>query len=185
MNVVTADGEACTAASGDSSQFDRELPDLAEAELVEADDGDTPPLARRQEEGSSTPRADLKVPATRDTAQSLSLPQANLDRARELRMAFENARDGTEVGERLLQDLAGTETAIALSLLDAEAAGIALLHGTLIDPNAELALKVAEVLREIVALSSAVRRRTEGALNAAANLRVQRALLVQRGSNGK
>jgi len=114
-----------------------------------------------------------------------TLSAANIGRARELRRAFAAAADGAEVGEKLLEDLVAMEAGVALSLLDAEAMAVALLHRALpTDPV--LALKVAQVAREIEGMASAVRRRMQGGLSAAANLRAQRRLLdLQRGSNGK
>jgi hypothetical protein len=60
-------------------------------------------------------------------------------------------------------------------LQDIEAAATVLLSRTIDRPD--LALTVAKVAREVVALSTAVRRRTENTLNAIASLRAQRALL--------
>lgn len=118
-------------------------------------------------------------------APSLTIATGNLARAGELRQAFASAADGSKVGEKLLEDFVGMEAGIALALLDTEAAAVALIQKTLpVDPA--LALKLAQVAKEVEALSSAVHRRMQNGLAAAANLRAQRHLVaMQRGSHGK
>lgn len=116
-------------------------------------------------------------------AANLVPPQPTLDRARQVRAAFARAGDDSDAAERLLLDLVGSETTIALQLQDVESALAVLLSRTVTDPRT--ALEVAKVLRETVALSNAVRRRVENSLNAAATLKAQRVLLAsQRGRLG-
>lgn len=89
---------------------------------------------------------------------------------------------GTNDGERLLHELVASEVGVALQLVDVEAGLASLLSKTVADPK--LAIEVAKVFRETVALSAAVRRRMEGCLSAAATLRAQRILLNLRPPHG-
>ena len=115
----------------------------------------------------------------------LTLASGNVTRAAELRHAFASTADGSAVGEKLLQDFVGMETALALSLIDTEGAAIALLQRALTS-EPTLALPLAKLAREIESLSAALRRRMQGGLAAAANLRAQRRLLaIPRASDGK
>lgn len=113
---------------------------------------------------------------TAAAAANLTPPQHSLDRARQVRASFARAGDDSDAAERLLLDLVGGETVIVLQLQDVESALAVLLSRTVTDPRT--ALEVAKVLREAVALSSAVRRRVENSLNAAATLKAQRVLLA-------
>jgi hypothetical protein len=130
---------------------------------------------------NSTKTADaLQSPrAEAGAASKLTLSDASLDRATEWRAAFAKGQDNANLGARLLEDFAALETAAGLSLLDAEAAAVAMLHRTINNPT--LALKVLAMAKEIEALSSALRRRTQGALAAAAGLRAQSKLLALQG----
>jgi len=131
-------------------------------------------------------RPDVRHPVRSPSpVANLTLAKPNIQRAQELRQAFASAADGAAVGEKLLEDLVAMEVGVALSLLDTEAAAVALLQQTLpVDPA--LALKIVAVAKEVEALSSAVHRRMQNGLAAAANLRAQRHLVsMQRGSHGK
>jgi hypothetical protein len=109
---------------------------------------------------------------------------SSVQAARELRQAFANAGDDTNVGEKLLEDLVAMESAVAMSLIDTEAQTVVLLQRTLTNPA--LMLEVGKMAKEAVGLSTAIRRRMQGALGAAAGLRAQRRLLkIPRASHGK
>ena len=108
-------------------------------------------------------------------ASNLVLSQANLARARQVRQAFAERSDG-DPAEELLEELIAGEIGVGHQLQDLEGVATALLGRTLMEP--ELALHVVKVAREIAALSSAVRRRTENSLNAVAGLRAQRLLVA-------
>ena len=109
------------------------------------------------------------------------LSRQNLERAEAVRRKFD-AADPMEVGERLLQDLVAAEVGVAFQLVDVEAGLVALLSRTIADPA--MALAVARTFREAAALSSAVRRRMENCLAAAATLRAQRLLAGTRRDDG-
>ena len=81
-----------------------------------------------------------------------------------------------DVGERLLEELTAAEVPIALQLQDIEGALTAMLGKAVLEPEA--ALTVAKVLKETIALSSAIRTRMANALSASANLRAQRRFLA-------
>ena len=118
-----------------------------------------------------------------DAVSRLTLSRVNLKRGHEVRVAFDQADDDAEVGGHLLQELVAGETAIALELQDVEAGLVSLLSKTIIDPT--LAVAVTKTLREVVGVSSAIRRRMENSLGAAENLKAQRRFLsAQRGRFG-
>ena len=105
----------------------------------------------------------------------LTLSRESIARGIAVREAFENAGDDSDVAERLLQEFVGGEVPIVRELGNVEGALVALLGRTVTDPV--LALRVAGVLKETVAVSAAVRRRAETSLAAAASLRAQRVFL--------
>jgi hypothetical protein len=105
---------------------------------------------------------------------NLTLSSTSLASAREVRQSFEE--NGAEAAEQLLERFVADETAVALDLQNAEAASIVLLARAILDPD--LAGKVAKMAREVVALSSAIRARTERTLARVADLRAQRAFLA-------
>jgi hypothetical protein len=107
---------------------------------------------------------------------TLLLSSASLEAARTVREAFEAVTDG-DPAEELLEQLLIGEVGIAHELQSLEAATMVLLTRALDNPR--LALEVAKVAREVVGLSSAIRRRTEGSLGAIAGLRAQRVLLAR------
>jgi hypothetical protein len=111
-----------------------------------------------------------------DAASNLALPERSVARAVEAKGAFDRAGIESDVGERLLEELVSGELAVALELQNTEGALIALLQKAVTDPA--LATAVAKLTREVVGLSSAVRRRIEGSLGAVAGLRAQRAFLA-------
>jgi hypothetical protein len=159
--------------------------DLLDLELVEnsvslppsQEEDDQPELRVYREE--QTPRRDttadqLAVPT--DAVANLRLPQRSIDRAAEVKRAFDHAGPESDVGERLLEELVSGELAVALELENTEAALITLLQKTITDPT--LATAVAKLTREVFGLSGAVRHRIQGSLGAIAGLRAQRALLT-------
>jgi hypothetical protein len=115
-------------------------------------------------------------PQSAVTSPVQAQPKENIVYAQRLRQTFAAAGDDSDAGERLLEDFVATESSIAVSLLDAEATAVLLLQHTM-TTNPELALQVAHVAKEVFALGSALRRRTQGALASAASLRTQRLLL--------
>ncbi len=99
--------------------------------------------------------------------------------AGEARAALRDGSDG-DPAERILEELVGGEVGLGHELQNLEGVATALLTRTIDRP--ELALKVSAVAREVFALSSAIRRRTENTFSAIASLRAQRVLLAaQRG----
>jgi hypothetical protein len=109
-------------------------------------------------------------------APGLALAPKSIERGLEVRRAFEHAGADSTVAEQLLEEFVAGEVPIILELQKVEGALVGLLGRTVTDPA--LVLKVAEVLKETVALSGAVRRRTEGTLAAVAGLRAQRAFIA-------
>ena len=151
---------------------------LQEMSVVDARDSapeSEQPLMTLQEaeEFERLQRAESRAPLV-DATPNLTLSQGSLDRVRDVRRSFEDASDG-DPAEALLEQLIAGETGIGHQLQDLEAAATVLLGRVLTDP--QLAMPVARVTREIVALGSAVRRRTENSLNAVAGLRAQRILI--------
>ena len=109
----------------------------------------------------------------------LTISTESLRLIREARDTFSAASDG-DPAERILEELVVGEVGLGHELQNLEAAAISFLGKTLDRP--ELAVEVARVAREVVGLSSAVRRRTENSLSAIAGLRAQRVILAaQRG----
>ena len=156
--------------------------------LVDAEDGRESVVPEQRllthEEAQSLERLHAAGAATRaaDAVGSLTLSKANLGHMRRAREAFQVASDGDPAEEVLEQFVTG-EVGIGLQLQDLEAAASDLLGRTLVDPT--LAMATAKVMRELVAISSAVRRRTEHTLTTIAGLRAQRQLLAaQRGRRG-
>ncbi len=114
---------------------------------------------------------------------TLTLAPANLRRAQEIGGTFRQSGEDSDVGERLLEELVAGETAVAMQLMDVEAALASLLSRTVTDPK--LAMEIAKVMRETVGLSGAVRRRMENSLASVATLKAQRVLMAaQRGRLG-
>jgi hypothetical protein len=114
---------------------------------------------------------------------NLKLAPANLNRAHEVRRAFDRADEDCAVGEGLLRELVAGETAVALELQDVEAAVVVLLRNAITDPA--MAAAVSKTLRDVVAVSTSVRKRMENSLGAAENLKAQRRFLsAQRGRIG-
>jgi hypothetical protein len=119
---------------------------------------------------------------TAEAISKLTISPASLERARDVRQMFDAASDG-DPAEGLLEQLVAGEVGIGHELQNLEGVSTALLVHTIENPA--LALQVARLAREIVSLSSAVRRRTENTLGAIAGLRAQRLLLAaQRGRIG-
>jgi hypothetical protein len=111
-----------------------------------------------------------------------TLSEGNVGYMRKAREAFEAASDG-DAAEDVLEQFVTGEVGIGLQLQDLEAAAASLLGQALVDPT--LAMATAKVMRELIAISSAVRRRTEHTLTTIAGLRAQRQLLAaQRGRRG-
>ncbi len=106
---------------------------------------------------------------------TLTLAPANLRRAQEIGGTFRQSGEDSDVGERLLEELVAGETAVAMQLMDVEAALASLLSRTVTDPK--LAMEIAKVMRETVGLSGAVRRRMENSLASVATLKAQRVLM--------
>lgn len=110
-------------------------------------------------------------------APTLMISRENIQRGIEVRDAFDRAGPDSDVGARLLEEFVAGEVPIVRELQNVEGALGALLGRTVMGADLHLALKVAEVLRETVALSSAVRKRAETSLAAVAGLRAQRAFI--------
>jgi hypothetical protein len=146
--------------------------ELSEVTLVDADPSPDDP-----EELVASALAGIRPETSAGVDMStLSLSPASLGAARAVRQAFEAVTD-CDPAEGLLEQLLVGEVGIAHELQSLEAATTVLLTRTLDNPR--LALEVAKVAREIVGLSSAIRRRTEGSLGAIAGLRAQRVLLAR------
>jgi hypothetical protein len=106
---------------------------------------------------------------------NLKLAPANLHRAHEVRLAFDRADEDCAVGEGLLRELVAGETAVALELQDVEAAVVVLLRNAITDPA--MAAAVSKTLRDVVSVSTSIRKRMESSLGAAENLQAQRRFL--------
>lgn len=115
---------------------------------------------------------------------SLVLSAESIGRGVEVRAAFERAGPDSDVGERLLEEFVAGEVPIVRELQNVEGALVALLGRTVMAADPAVALKVAEVLRETVALSSAIRKRAEASLVAVAGLRAQRAFSAAHAGKG-
>lgn len=155
----------------------------SEMVLVDAAEAHVPPAVEllTHDEVRDLERLHAVGAGTRTAADvgALTLSPASLGRAREVREALRAESDG-DAAEQLLEELVAGEVAVGHHLQDIEAASAVLLGRVLTDP--ELALPTVRVAREIVALSTAVRTRTQNTLNAIAGLRAQRVLLAaQRG----
>lgn len=151
---------------------------LVQIELVEnaalSGEGSSAMLRTFDENEGEEHRAQLQ-PVPLD-APGLALAAKSLERGLEVRRAFENGGSDSTVAEQLLEEFVAGEVPVVLELQKVEGALVGLLSRTVTNPA--LALKVAEVLKETVALSGAVRRRTEGTLAAVAGLRAQRAFIA-------
>ncbi len=143
--------------------------ELVENAAVEASEG--PLRALRTWDEPEPP--EVRQPAPEP--HTLSLSHDSIARGVAVRTAFEHAPAGSEIAERLLEEFASGEVPIVRELQNVEGALVALLGRAVTDPI--LAVRVASVLKETVAVSAAVRRRVEGSLQAAASLRTQRAFL--------
>jgi hypothetical protein len=114
---------------------------------------------------------------------NLKLAPANLNRAHEVRLAFDRADEECAVGEGLLRELVAGETAVALELQNVEAAVVVLLRNAITDPA--MAAAVSKTLRDVVSVSTSIRKRMENSLGAAENLKAQRRFLrAQRDRTG-
>jgi hypothetical protein len=120
----------------------------------------------KRAEALARPEADLR---------SLTISSPSLALAGEARAALRDGSDG-DPAERILEELVAGEVGLGHELQGLEGVATTLLTRSIDRP--ELALKVAAVAREVFALSSAIRRRTENSLSAIAGLRAQRVLLA-------
>jgi hypothetical protein len=168
--------------SGDPSSDVSEAEVIARGELECVSNDDLVPVdatANARDE-ALPPRA----PSTALAAPGLQLPAEYVCEGERLRARFAAAEADAPPAEQVLESLIAGEVPIAMSLADSEGALAALLTRTLVDPK--LALEVARVLREVVGLSGAVRRRIELCAGAVANLRAQRRFIEgHRGRHGR
>jgi hypothetical protein len=156
--------------------------------LVDAEEPTTPPLPEPQllstEESAEHHRLceDEERRRAAEAAAKMTLSPPNLERVRAVGAALRAASDGDPY-EQLLDELIAGEDGIGHQLQDIEAAVTGLLAQTISDPA--MFLQVAKMAKEVIGLSSAVRRRKENSMAAIASLRAQRVLLaVQRGRLG-
>jgi len=112
--------------------------------------------------------------APQRSPRKLGLGPVHLERGRAARAALEAASPDAGPGEQILFELIGHQTAIALSVLDAEGEVASRLEHFLDDPAKLVALSRA--LKELTGISNSVGRRVEGALTTASSLRAQRRL---------
>jgi hypothetical protein len=117
--------------------------------------------------------------ASKPLAPLPSISKASLALVGEARQTFRQSSDG-DPAERILEDLVAGEVGLGHELQNLEGVATGLLVRTIDDPL--LALQIIKVAREVFALSTALRRRTENTFAAIAGLRAQRVLLAgQRG----
>ena len=160
--------------------------DLGQVTLVDdetlAEAAPTDPSAGADEELLELERSGRSPAHPGDAIANLTLSEPNLRRAHEVCAEFDAAEDLSVVGEKVLCELVGGEVAVAMQLRDIEAAMAALLSKTITDP--EMTVAVCKGLKETIGLSTAIRRRMENSLSAAASLKAQRILLTaQRGQD--
>jgi len=148
------------------------------------------PVGERERRGDGQPAASTPTAPvasrTTPTAGALTecrLPAEYIERARVVRQALDSSSPAAAADERLLHELIAGDMPVALALQDAQAELVRVLQKALHNP--ELALSVAKVMRETVALTSAVSRRIEASLMASGSLRAQRRFLaLNRGKDG-
>lgn len=145
------------------------------------DAGTAPPPERRSAEPA--PRQSGAVPpeAVKEPPRLRRLPVDELlmKRGGEARRALDEAAPAAAADERILHELVAKQLPIALMLHDLEEQLAARLGVVIDDPK--LALVVAKILHETVAMASAMSKRIQGTLSTAAALRAQRRFLVLHG----
>ena len=151
------------------------------------------PLARKPEPVSGQgqdPHARPAASPVRAPAKKASQRDEEADEGRDItevvaeartreelvRAALIEAFPGAAADERLLHELVAAESGL-LSLLQRTEIGLGVwLNEALTDPKASLTL--IRLLRDVIDTSTMVRRRLEGALGVAANLRAQRHVIA-------
>ena len=134
-----------------------------------------PPRPRTQDD---LPKPKAPQPTPLADSDDLKLASSILERSERQRQAFASAADGTEVGRKLFEELAGMDAGMALALRDTEIAAVICVQRAMRPyGDSKAALMLVRALGNVIEATGALNRRMQGEIAAAARLRAQRRLM--------